>query len=207
MAVLLNNAFLVYLSTDALFDGKNEYHREDDELNPINTYSSLKAETENYINRNYQYCCVIRSRFYGWNIIDKECFVEQVISRLRDGKEISCYTDNYSNQLLANNMAGIIEEIFKKKITGILNIADPVKLSRYEIARITAETFGLPVKLVKPASFLKNAYKTRRAQDTSLSDNKAKCLLATPIIPFEDGIKLMKVMETNGYKEALKIGK
>lgn len=202
-----HNAFLIHISTDALFDGNQEYQSEDSPINTINVYSKYKAEAENYINKHYKQSCIIRSRFYGWNILNKQCFTEQIISLLRQGKEIMCYEDSYSTQIMVRNLIDVIREIIRERIRGVINIVESKRMSRYEFARLVADVFELPGNLIKPILFKENTHKTKRAQDTSLSNKRALSLLKTPILTTEEGLREMKLLESCGYKEALKNGK
>src|SRR3989338_6947434 len=201
-----NNAFLIHISTDALFDGKEGNHKEEDPLNPINVYSKFKAEAERHIKTHYDQSCIVRSRFYGWNIQDKQCFAEEVISRLREGKEMICYEANYSTQILVNNLADIMKEIIGNRITGVFNIVESTKLSRYAFAQMIAEVFALPAELVKAAPFEDNKFRASRAQDTSLSNEKARSVFSTAILSSKEGLEEMKWLEESGYKKALKNG-
>ena len=81
-----SKAHLIHISTDSLFDGKSGNRGEEDVPGPINVYSELKVEAERYVISHYDRYCIVRGRFYGWNIQDKQCFAEQVISRLREGR-------------------------------------------------------------------------------------------------------------------------
>jgi dTDP-4-dehydrorhamnose reductase len=199
-------SLLIHISTDSLFDGKQGNHGEEDPVDPINVYSELKAEAESYIKAHYDQFCIIRGRFYGWNIQDKQCFAEQVISRLREGREVTCYEANYSTQILVNNAADIIKEIINRRITGVFNVVESTKLSRYAFAQMIAQVFGLPAKLVKAAPFEENKYKAMRPQDTSLSNEKARSVLRTAILSPREGLEEMRRLEECGYRKALKDG-
>jgi dTDP-4-dehydrorhamnose reductase len=201
-----NQAFLIHFSTDSLFNGKDGSHGEEDLLDPINVYSELKAEAESYIQTHYGQYCIVRGRFYGWNIRDKLCFAEQVISRLREGREIMCYEANYSTQILANNVAAIMKEIISNRITGVFNIVESTKLSRYAFARMIAQVFELPVELVRAVPFNENNFQAARPRDTSLSNAKARSVFRTPILSSKEGLEEMRRLEECGYRQALKNG-
>lgn len=43
------NAFVIYLSTDYVFDGKNAPYKEDGKANPLNKYGESKLEGEKVV--------------------------------------------------------------------------------------------------------------------------------------------------------------
>src|SRR2546422_1018982 len=59
---------LVYVSTNAVFDGAAAPYREDDSVAPINKYGHLKVECERLVRETLGDAVIVRPiLMYGWN--------------------------------------------------------------------------------------------------------------------------------------------
>ena len=59
---------LIYISTNAVFDGKKAPYREDDPVAPVNKYGGLKVECERLVRETLEHWTIVRPiLMYGWN--------------------------------------------------------------------------------------------------------------------------------------------
>lgn len=188
----LSECHLIYISTDALFCGKNEYYSELATPNPINQYARLKIKAENYIKDKYSKYSIIRTRFYGKSNKHDIFFTEQVIQKLKNNSTIQCFTDSYTTQIYIETLGEIFIELFEKKLFGTFNIVEDKKYSRYEFAKLVAKVFHLNSDLIIPTSFNDVDWKAPRPIDTSLSNEKIKSMIETPILSTYEGLLRMK---------------
>ncbi len=185
-------SYLIALSTDAVSDGTVEYLDEDDALNPVNVYGKVKVRTEEYLAADHESAMILRTRFYGINVVDKTSFTEHLIRELDAGRKVNCFTDNYCTQIYVMNLAEVLFECMQKRPSGIYNIVEDEKFSRFEYARLVADVFGLDDTLIIPGSMADVEFLAPRPTDTSLSNRKIRELIETPVLPAADGLARMK---------------
>ena len=185
-------AYLSFVSTDAVFDGSNEYATEHDTPVPINVYGELKVRSELHVLEHAPRAAVVRTRFYGWNPGHKFCFAEHVIDNLKTNRSITCYTDNYSTQIVVHRLGDIFMELFSKDFSGLIHIVENQKLSRFEFAEQVAEIFDLDKSLLIPASLAKTDLKALRPADTSLCSDLADSILQSERGEIQQNLMLMK---------------
>ena len=147
-----NNIFLLYLSSDLVFDGKKGNYYEDDNFNPISNFGKTKIQAEKIISDNLKNFCIVRtSLLYGWDS-KKENFSTMIINSLRKNKQIDIINDQFVTPSFVNNISKMLLEICEKNISGILHVAGKNSLSRFEFAHQIADIFDLNGDLINPIS-------------------------------------------------------
>jgi dTDP-4-dehydrorhamnose reductase len=187
-----HDAYLVSLSTDAVSDGSREYLKESDDLNPINVYGKAKVRAEQYLASEHESSMIVRTRFYGINVVKDASFTEHLLKEFAQNHEVVCFTDNFCTQIYVMNLAEILAECMQKKLSGIFNIVEDEKFSRYDYARLVAGVFGFDENLIVPGSMSDVKTLAPRPPDTSLSNTKIKECIETEILPAVDGLAQMK---------------
>jgi len=76
-----HRAKLVYISTDLVYDGKKGHFNESDPVNPLNFYGKSKYRGEQEALKAAN-ALILRTNFFGWNILDKFSLGEWVIHEL-----------------------------------------------------------------------------------------------------------------------------
>ena len=187
-----HNAYLISLSTDAVSDGSMEYLKESDELNPINVYGRVKARTEKHLASEHESAMIVRTRFYGINVVKESSFTEHLLKEFAQDHEVPCFTDNFCTQIYVMNLAEILAECMQKKLSGIFNIVENEKFSRFDYAQLVASIFGFDGNLVIPGSISDVKSVAPRPHDTSLSNEKIKASIETEILSAAEGLAQMK---------------
>ena len=178
-AAKVAKSYIVYVSTDYVFDGEKGLYTEKDLPNPINYYGLTKLIGEELVrSSNLLYMIIRPSAIYGIGG-SKKSFAEYVIEKLSKGEEIYAVIDQYVSPTLNTLLANAIIEIIDMKPMGILHIAGE-RMNRYEFALKIAETFNLPKEKIHRATMkdMKH-WKARRPKDSSLNTSKARRLLKT----------------------------
>jgi len=187
-----HGAHLIFVSTDAVSDGANEYLREDAIPEPINEYGRAKVRTEEYLLADHDLSMVVRTRFYGINFEKNSSFTEHLLRQFGQGREVTCFTDSFSTQIYVLNLADVLEECMQKRLFGVFNIVEDNKCSRFRYAKLVAKCFGFPEALVVPGSIDDMDFVAPRPPDTSLCNAKIKAVIETRILSAEDGLAVMK---------------
>ena len=102
-----NDAVLIHVSTDYVFDGKKETpYTENDKVNPINVYGASKLKGEQYIREICVKFFIFRTSWlysqYGHN------FLNSMLRFADEQRELSITTEQIGTPTNANDLAGAI---------------------------------------------------------------------------------------------------
>lgn len=75
-----NNVKMVYISTDAVFDGEKGNYTTEEAINPCSTYAKSKTSAELMV-RAYKNSLIIRTSFFGTTFPYDKAFVDQWTSK------------------------------------------------------------------------------------------------------------------------------
>ncbi len=183
-------AFMVYVSTDYVFDGNKGMYREDDETNPINHYGYTKLLGERFCR---DFCIARPCVIYGSKPASgKVNFVLWLIDKLEKGEEVRIVTDQYITPTLNTNLANMIIECVKRELRGIYHLAGATRVSRFEFAKEIAKEFGLDENLIKPAKMSDMNWIAKRPRDSSLDVSKAMKSLKEKPYDLKKALKILK---------------
>ncbi|MFH1478201.1 MAG: NAD(P)-dependent oxidoreductase [Candidatus Omnitrophota bacterium] len=186
---------LIYVSTNAVFDGKNAPYKETDKPSPINIYGKLKLECEDMVrNSGLKHIIVRPILMYGWNNQNERSnTVTWLLHNLLNGKRVNIVDDIYENPLFNNNCAEIIWSLLSLNKEGLYHIAGRDVVSRYEFAKLISKVF-CPEKedLISPVTsdFFKEI--APRPKNTSFNISKITKELNTKPLSLEEGLCCMK---------------
>ncbi len=170
--------YLVYVSTDYVFDGMRGQYSEEDEPAPINTYGKSKLFGEEEMARHCSRGCIARtSVLYGWGRSFRPNFATWVHSKLAANEHIKVVSDQFASPTLNTHLARMLLEIAERRNQGILHVAGSTRISRYEFAVMLAKQFGFKEHLLTPVQAEATGWKARRPLDSSLNVSKAQKLL------------------------------
>ena len=147
------NCFLVYISTDYVFDGEKGNYGETDPTAPVNYYGLTKLNGEEQVKKsNAQHCIARTSVIYGSiPAAGKINFALWLMEKLRKGEEVKTVIDQWNSPTLNTNLAEMILEIVRTRTTGTYHLAGSTRLSRHEFAEKIAESTGSSIGSVRSA--------------------------------------------------------
>ena len=162
-------AFLVYISTDYVFDGQRGMYKEEDRANPISHYGYTKLLGEKYAECVARTCVIYGSKPASGKIN----FALWILEKLQKGEEIRIVTDQYVSPTLNTNLARMLQEAGEQRREGVYHMAGATRTSRYEFACKLADVFGLDRSLIVPTKMADLSWKARRPMDSSMDVSKA----------------------------------
>ncbi len=174
--------YLVFLSTDQLFKGDKSFYGEKSRVNPQNYYSKLKFLSEYFIKNNLKKFLIIRTNFFGWGTKYRNSFSDNVIFNLKKKKYIHILNDVYFNPISLTYLCNIINRLLFLNKKGIFNITSSQKYTKYILANMIANKFGLKTKYIKPILLTNLKTNVVRPKDMSLKNNKIKKYCKIPSI-------------------------
>jgi dTDP-4-dehydrorhamnose reductase len=173
-----------YVSTDAVYgEGtKERKFSETDNLIPVNLYGRHKVLGEQItLAKGFN---VVRLPFMlGPSLVDcKKHFFDNIKRDLENNKTIEMFADSYRSTLSFNQSALHLVKLIEKYGAcheKVINIAGDSALSKYEVALMVVDKYGLSKALVKPISIhdKNDIFKAKRAVSTVMDNCKIKKLL------------------------------
>lgn len=165
-----NSAFLIQISTDAVFPGTKKYHgpyRESSPIaknyNEINWYGYSKLKAEEEIEKSLKNYAIVRiSHPFGNPRSDKD-LVTKTIRDIKRG--VGLFADQLFTPTFIDDLTNAIWIIIAKKQRGVYHVACSEVVPRIEFGRYIAKELRLKEKLITAASMeeflIKRAPRTR----------------------------------------------
>ncbi len=168
-AAALVGARLVHLSTDLIFDGERDgRYTEADEPSPVGPYGKAKLAAELLAAELHPEALIVRtSLLYG-----KPGPQERLALR----EDIAFYDDEIRTPLRVDELAAALLELAGTELAGVLHVAGPDAVSRFELARLLAAAQGRDPGELRPASAPPG-----RSRNVALDSSRAYALLQTRI--------------------------
>lgn len=197
-------AYMVHISTDAVFDGVKGNYVELDPAQPISTYGESKAAGEHAVLTNCPHSVVIRTNFFGWNAQDKHSLAEWFFSKLSAGETTPGFDDVWFSPILVNHLVDIIFSTIRLRLEGVYHIGGRDCISKLEFGRQVASIFDLDQRNVKAVSVESAGLKARRAKKLCLDTRRICEALDLEMPGIESGLETFKALHDQGYAHQLK---
>uniref|UniRef100_A0A8C0G7K0 Methionine adenosyltransferase 2 subunit beta n=1 Tax=Chelonoidis abingdonii TaxID=106734 RepID=A0A8C0G7K0_CHEAB len=161
-------AFLIYISTDYVFDGTNPPYKESDVPNPLNLYGKTKLEGEKAVLENNEGAAVLRIPIlYG----EVENLEESAVTVMFDKVQFSNKSANMDHwqqrfPTNINDVASVCRQLSEKRmldpsIKGTFHWSGNEQMTKYEMACAIADAFNLPSSHLRPVSNVEAIQKYR----------------------------------------------
>ena len=200
-------AFLVYISTDYVFDGEKGMYSETAEPNPVNFYGLTKLKGEQAVEEQLSDYLIARSSvIYGSTPASgKANFALWLLDNLQKNQPLRILTDQYVSPTLNTNLADMILDAVHKRTKGIFHLAGANRVSRYEFAESLCTVWGLDGSLLQRASMQDMKWLARRPRDSSLDVSKAVDTLNVKPLTVGESLKALKGEKESGDPHAIHI--
>lgn len=145
-------ARLIYLSSNAVFDGDHPPYDEASPRHPVNSYGQLKVEAEDLVLASGLSWALVRPiLMYGWPYPHgRDNPVTTWIRQLGAGQPVNAVDDRYWRPLYVGDCATLVWSLLQRQREGVFHIAGPERLTMEEFARETARVFHLEERLIQP---------------------------------------------------------
>ncbi|MCC6905393.1 MAG: SDR family oxidoreductase [Anaerolineae bacterium] len=181
-----SGARLVTFSTDLVFDGKNPPYDEDAPPSPLKPYAQAKVEADRIVQACVANCLTIRTSLI-YDFVSTNRQLSWMLSRIQHGEKVPLFTDEVRQPIWVHNLAQCVIELAATGLTGVLNVAGPQALTRYEYGCRLLEAAGIsPADVVVPA--LAGNAQPERAPDTRLNMSRATRFMSTPLLTLTESL-------------------
>jgi dTDP-4-dehydrorhamnose reductase len=186
-------SFLIYISTDYVFNGEKGRYKETDNPDPINYYGLTKLKAEEIVQTRPEYFIARPSVIYGSTpAAGKVNFALWLIETLRKGARVKIVTDQWNTPTLNTSLAEMTLEVIERRLTGIYHLCGATRVSRLEFAEQIAETFELNKGLIDSVLSSQFTWPAKRPMDSSLDTSKAQETLLNKPLKMDDALKQLK---------------
>jgi dTDP-4-dehydrorhamnose reductase len=170
-------ARLVHVSTDVLFDGtKDGPYTEEDEPSPITDYGRAKADAERAVLAAHPDALVVRtSLIYGG--VERSRHERLACDAAQGRSGMVFFEDELRTPVVVGDLAAALLELADRNERGILHVAGPDTVSRYEFAFLLAQAHGLSGERILRGRLERSRFD--RPANCALDSSRARRLLQT----------------------------
>ncbi|MFN3773117.1 dTDP-4-dehydrorhamnose reductase [Cloacibacterium normanense] len=193
-----NNAQFIHVSTDYVFDGKNNLaYTEEDFTNPLGVYGASKLAGDE-LALEVNPCSVILRTSWVYSEFGKN-FVKTMLNLFATKDELNIVADQFGQPTNANDLAEAIMKIIKsEKITpGIFNFSNLGRISWFDFAEKIAELSDAKIKLnaIETSQYPTPA---KRPKNSVLDLDKISKTYAIQLKPWEESLKgCVQILQNN----------
>lgn len=186
-------AWLLYTSTDLVFDGRQAPYAENAAPAPMGPYMASKCAGEAEVLAAAPGALVARlALLYGRAGGRRGCFLEAVLRRLAAGEEVPLFTDQFRTPLHVADAAAILADLVRLRPAGLLHVAGPDRVSRFDHAQQAARACGLDTRGCRPVSIAELTHLAPRPRDVSMVIDRLVRLLGRTPWGIEEGCRRMR---------------
>ena len=128
-----SKCFVIFLSSNAVFDGKKPFYKHTDTTSPTTKYGEFKLNVEKYIQDLPQNdACVLRLTKV---ITDRTPFIQNWKAAAENGNEIKAFSNRLISPIDIEDVVDSIQLLVERKNSGIFQLGSSEEISFYEFAK------------------------------------------------------------------------
>lgn len=132
-SLVRQNFYVIFFSTDNVFDGLKGAYTETDQQNAINQYGRMKQEMEQYLVNMYPQVCILRlPRVIGTEVERQNLLTDYDCKKT--GEKIRCIKDTRISIVAKEDVYQACLIASEKRLHGIYNLSSGEEFSRKELA-------------------------------------------------------------------------
>ena len=197
-----NNVKLIYISTDAVFDGfVDKLNKESDVTNPINIYGKTKLDGEKFLDLTKD--LIVRTNIYGFNIQNKNSFGEWLYCALNGNETLRMFNDIYFSPILVNELVEKLDFCIEKGVCGLYNVCGTGSINKYDFGIYFKNCFHIESGDIISVSVDNAELKAKRTKFMGLDNSKFRNDFSVDIMTPRQSIDEFYRLFKCGYKEQL----
>ncbi len=191
---------LIHISTDHFESSESGLHESDVPI-PVNIYGKTKLLGDNALLKNSKSAVVIRTNFFGRSASGKKGLVDFVDKALNSSESIFGYDNITFNPVGAHFLGSCIHKLIHTNYAGIMNVASPDLITKFEFLRLVANTLKLDATRISPRSYSSSQGFANRPHCMVLNTSQFEKFLGVEIPTIEAQL----AMELSGTLRLLEI--
>jgi dTDP-4-dehydrorhamnose reductase len=182
------NAWLLYVSTDYVFDGaKGRPYVEDDPPAPLNAYGRSKLAGEQVVQTLMRRWAIVRTAWVYGHV--GRNFVATILRRLQSDEALQVVTDQVGSPTYAADLAEGIAHLVAQEASGTFHLTNGGACSWFEFARAIAHEVGADPGRVQPISSAQLRLRARRPAYSVLANRAWEAFGGAPLRPWRDALR------------------
>ena len=170
----------LHVSTDMVFDGEAAPYSEESPLSPCTAYGRSKAAAEQAVVAAHPHALVVRvALLCGVSKTLRRSFFDNLLDQLKAGKTVRAFRDEWRSPLYLGDAAWALSELAHGQADGLVHLAGPQRLSRFQMCQRIAAALGGASQQVESMSRLEAGFDEPRQKDLSLVSLRVGALLPT----------------------------
>jgi dTDP-4-dehydrorhamnose reductase len=125
--------FVVHVSTDQVYDGRESEASKEDETAPVNSYGRSKLAGERAL--NVENTCVLRTNFFGRSLTQKKSMTDWIIDKTNIGEGITGFSDVYFSPITIRTLVSMIDRCIIQRPLGVMNLGSDRGISKDHFIR------------------------------------------------------------------------
>lgn len=185
-AIRRDKTKLVYISTDAVYNGVKGHFQEGEE-DPVNHYGRTKLLGEREA-LQHDNALVLRTNIFGLNVRNKFSFGEWILDSLTKGNKINGFTDAIFSTIYTFCLSSVLEKCLKFDLRGIYNVGSSDCMSKYDFMLKVAQKFNLNQGLIGTSQVNKAGLTAKRGANLCMNVAKIEKALGHTMPAMEESI-------------------
>lgn len=140
--------FLLFMSTECVFDGKKGRYTEQASTSPINWYGTTKEAAEQIVLKRCKNSAILRAVVAYHPESQTSTLYGSIIESIKKNGFVSAVTDRIFAPTFTEDIVNVIQQIINKNARGIFHLCSPDDISPYTFACLVAEHAGFNYKKV-----------------------------------------------------------
>ena len=195
----------VFLSSNMVFKGTNQYYHEEEGRYPTTTYGLQKREVEDYLLDSRRPSLILRlCKVIGVEFQDGTLLTEY-LDYLSIGHDIICARDQYLSLTHIGDLIRAMQILMEAKACGIFHISSIETFTRLELAIRVARFFNLDLRHIVPCLIDDFDFSEPRPKYNSLDTTKIIGMYEFEFTNLHDCLSLitMNDLNTHPIKQAI----
>lgn len=182
--------YILYVSTDFVFDGNKGMYEEEDDLMPVSFYGFTKMQAEAIMQTSeIPYSIVRTCLVYGKPLSGaRSNIVQWVANKLKANEPIKVVNDQVRTPTYVEDLSAAITTMVIQQITGTYHISGKEVFTPYQLAIQTAEYLGLDTSLITPVDASTFVEVGKRPLKTGFNIKKAETQFGFQPISFKEAL-------------------
>jgi len=188
-----SGAYLVHISTDAVFDGEHdEPFSEKDEPLPQSVYGKSKLLGEIRALEAEETSLVLRTNFFSWSSDGKKGVLDFFVNAFQEARTVPGFTDYFTSSLYAADLVAALHDLVRDRQSGVFHVVSSSPMSKHEFGVSVAEVFDFPDSGIESATLAEQNFMAHRASDLSLSPAKLESFIGRKMLSTVEGLRLAR---------------
>jgi dTDP-4-dehydrorhamnose reductase len=166
--------YLIFLSTDLVFDGKKSLYCEEDVPAPVMPYGNDKLEAETVVRSLLDHSLVVRTSLL-YDLARVPGHLEFAVEAVSRGCSFTLFQDEFRSPMLVGELASSLLDLARIQPDGLLHMAGRDRLDRFSFGTALLSALGFSADLAVAGSFKERG--ASRPADCSLDSSRAESLL------------------------------